>query len=345
MLPIATSIIISFCLIWNLLETTHQIVFTTDNIINITDSTQTDVNQQIGQSTDIDSQISAHAKEYKKRQHYNFPTSSEIDDYKDNIIIERIEPKKDNISESQNRENIKPAIILQNKKPKIVIIIDDIANKKQLDKIISINMNLTPSIFPISPHDTAMIEAVNKLDFFMIHLPLEAKKYADELDTIKVNTNIDAIQSTINRIIQTTPKTKYINNHTGSKFTESKSDMEHLLKVLDMNNITFIDSRTTPNSVLNEIAKEQHRLILYRDIFIDNSLDRDSLNKQLEIGVEIAKTRGYAILIAHPHKETLAAIKQAKNNILSDVDIIYLNELDNILKNANISTYSQAINR
>lgn len=279
--------------------------------------------------------IDFYTKERSKGIDYNKPISSEVSDYQDSI--------KQISNEAKNQRKSKKIYrrILTSQKPKLVIIIDDIANKKQLDDVLNLGLNLTPSIFPTK--NPQMLNAVGKLDFFMVHLPLEAHKYSDELDTIKLNDSKERVENKINEIKQNMPKTAYINNHTGSKYTENKEKTKELLKVLDSHLITFVDSRTTPNTTLNDIAKEQNRLILYRDVFIDNKLDSTSLNAQLKEGVKIAKDRGYAILIAHPHKESLDALKKAKSGILKEVDIIYLNELDSMLKNAKISQYAKKL--
>lgn len=308
-----------------------------DNIVHLDDNNKIEkINNDIKQLEQDVKDIESYTIQYKKRVDYSNPTSSEIADYKDNIIEEVVSTKNDN---TQNKIPYKN--ILKDSKPKIVIIIDDILNTKQLHDIKSIDLKLTPSIFP--SNDNEMIRAVKKLDFFMIHLPLEAKIYTDDLDTIKIGDSTDRIRKKIQDIKLSMPNVEYINNHTGSKFTADKISMKNLLNILDDNKIKFVDSRTTPDTKLNEIAKEQNRLILYRDIFIDNRLDRHSLNQQISNGVKIAKKRGYAILIAHPHKETLKALKTAKDNILKDVDVVYLNELDKILQSANITKYAQRI--
>lgn len=236
--------------------------------------------------------------------------------------------------------------MLDSHKPKVVIIIDDIANTKQLSDIVAIQsagLKLTPSIFPVAQGNTKMLESVANLDFFMVHLPLEALAYKDELDTISIYDSKDRIYQKIANIKRILPNTLYINNHTGSKFTEQRGNMEMLLSVLDSHNISFVDSRTTPNTTLPSIANAQNRLILSRDIFIDNNLDSASLNAQIKEGVKIARDRGYAILIAHPHKETLSALKRAQNGALKEVDVIYLNELDSLLKKSNITQYAQML--
>ncbi|MGX3011291.1 divergent polysaccharide deacetylase family protein [Helicobacter sp. 23-1044] len=309
----------------------------------------------------------SYTTKYFKKRNYERPFSSEAQDYKDSILIERdlaksTDSAKDSAQDSADltsdstkdsaqdsadlTKRKKPKIykkILESPKPKIVIIIDDIANTKQLDALKSVGLKLTPSIFPLKDSNAKMRAALQNLDFFMVHLPLEALAYKDEMDTITLNDSKEKIQATIEQIKRTMPNAKYLNNHTGSKFTANKDKMTLLLSLLDLHNIAFVDSRTTPNTALPAIAQEQNRLILQRDIFIDNALDSASLSAQISEGVKIAKAQGYAILIAHPHKETLNALKVAKNSILKEVEIVYLNELDSALKRAKITKYTTSL--
>lgn len=343
--------------------------------------------------------IDEYTTKYFKKRNYSAPFSSEVRDYQDSILIQKVPKKHKNPKETfakeshidansnnggDSKDSTKSSVkitdskvidsknskdsthnlanlaipqpfkeppkvykkVLDSNKPKVVIIIDDIANIAQLRDIKAFHsdgLKLTPSIFPVDENNTGMLESIAKLEFFMVHLPLEAFAYNDGLDTISIYDSPNRINEKIAQIKQTLPNTLYINNHTGSKFTERKQSVEVLLSVLDSHNISFVDSRTTQNSALPEIAKAQNRLILSRDIFIDNALDSHSLATQINEGVKIAKARGYAILIAHPHKETLNALKIAKNGALREVDVVYLNELDFLLKKSNITRYAQAL--
>lgn len=262
-------------------------------------------------------------KQYRKRGSYeNSTISSESSDYEFN--------------ETKDVQNlIKPIQKkdLNTKKPKIVIIIDDIATKSQLNEVLNTGLKLTPSVFPISNKNKEMKRAVNNLDFFMVHLPLEAKKYKDELDTLSIKDSTNRIREKIEEIKSSLPNVKYINNHTGSKFTEDRNSMDRLLSILEENNIDFLDSKTTTKSAIEEISKSTNKYFLQRDIFIDNELSIESINKQVKNGIEIAKERGYAILIGHPHKQTFKVLKNAKKNILREVDIIYVDELHKLITN------------
>lgn len=309
--------------------------FKTDYIVNIKnkdekkDSKYINIDNEISDIKKRTNDINNYTKQYKERINYDKETiSSEIKDYKNNIINEEVKQQEEIQIYKDNKNNL----INNTQKPKMVIIIDDVASKSQLDEILSIDLKLTPSVFPIPSKNKKMIAAVNRLDFFMVHLPLEAKRYKDELDTIKISDSRIVIENKIKYIKNIFPNVKYINNHTGSKFTEHKESMELLLEVLNKYNINFLDSRTTPKSALEEISKNINKEFLHRDIFVDNVLSQSSLNTQLKNGVKLAKAKGYAILIAHPHKETLRAIKNAKNNILKPVDIVYIDELNKLLQ-------------
>lgn len=282
------------------------------------------------------------------KRNYDTPTSSEAADYEDNLEptppTQKAQPQESTAKPQPQKPRAKGVSrILKDSRPKVVIIIDDIANKHQLDALRAINLRLTPSIFPVAKNNAAMLGALDSLDFFMVHLPLEAKRYSDELDTIKLGEPPSRLERKIAAIKEAMPRARYINNHTGSRFTANKAEMRRLLGVLDAHNLYFVDSRTTPETTLNAIAKEDGRLILSRDIFIDNSLESGALNARLKEGVALAKERGYAILIAHPHKETLKALNLAAEGLLKEVDVVYLNELESLLKNAQITTYTQSI--
>jgi hypothetical protein len=50
------------------------------------------------------------------------------------------------------------------------------------------------------------------------------------------------------------------------------------------------------------------------------------IHKQLAQAVKIAKKKGYAVAIGHPHKITMQALASA-NDILKDVELVYLESI------------------
>ena len=174
----------------------------------------------------------------------------------------------------------------------------------------------------------------------MVHLPLQAINFAqNELEPIAVGTHKDSLREKLMRIKADFPHLKFINNHTGSKFTSSKEDMQNLLEVFDELGLEFIDSVTSTHSASPTIAREQSRLIMQRDIFLDNNAQTQSIAKQIQIAIAKAKQKGYAIAICHPHKETLQALREAD---FSEVELISPSALQNHLYTQNIKLYNRS---
>ncbi len=251
-------------------------------------------------------------------------THSEIADYKEasKVIMPPPPPPKE--------EKPKPVISkpgVSSNKPKLVIIIDDVSFRSHVRAIKSLPFKITPSFFPPNKmHPNTPIYAREFKDY-MVHVPMEAISWnKPELHTLKTTSSYLEIYETINSIKKEFPRVKFINNHTGSKFTSDLPSMKKLFRVLEIENMGFVDSRTTPNSKAL-LAKKSYDIPLYsRNIFIDNEENISYIHNQLKKAVRIAQKRGYAIAIGHPHKVTFQALKSAKN-ILKNVEVVTIDEL------------------
>lgn len=98
------------------------------------------------------------------------------------------------------------------------------------------------------------------------------------------------------------------NNHMGSRFTESASGMSLVMEELRARNLLFLDSRTSPKSVAGQAAHQAAVPFAERNIFLDNEATPAGLQRQLAALDELARKRGQAIAIGHPHDATLAAL-------------------------------------
>jgi polysaccharide deacetylase 2 family uncharacterized protein YibQ len=99
-----------------------------------------------------------------------------------------------------------------------------------------------------------------------------------------------------------------INNHMGSRFTQSRDGMRLVLQELKARGLLFIDSRTIADSVGGKLAAELGVPHADRDVFLDNEQDAAAVDQQLARTEEVARRRGYAIAIGHPHDGTIAAL-------------------------------------
>jgi polysaccharide deacetylase 2 family uncharacterized protein YibQ len=212
--------------------------------------------------------------------------------------------------------------------PKLVIIIDDVTFKYQLDAIKSLPYKVTPSIFPPNRMNFNSYKLARGLKHFLVHLPLEShsKKMNKMYKTIFIDDSYEKVKNRVLEIRKLFPNAKYINNHTGSKFTENYEASKRLYKLLLDNNFTFIDSKTSQRSKIGRISREYNKRYIQCNIFIDNKKDINYTLDRIKDGVQIAKRRGFAVIIGHPHTTTIEALRKAKD-ILKDVEVIYIDEL------------------
>jgi len=247
--------------------------------------------------------------------------SSEILDF-----LNSQKPKK-NIKQTKNNNSAK---LFSYKKPKLVIILDDVSFNYQVKAIKSIPLNITPSFFPPTKVHPYTPVYAKEFKVYMVHVPMQAVNYPHpEPDTMDINWSYIQIKNRINQIKKWFPNAKFINNHTGSKFTANLKEMKKLFKVLKEDDLGFVDSKTTRYSKAKD-AEKIYKIPFYsRDIFLDDRQNIKYIQNQLKKAVEIAKKRGYAIAIGHPHSTTIQALKESQN-ILKNVDVITINRLYNL---------------
>lgn len=243
--------------------------------------------------------------------------------------ITQIDRLKDEINSNQSIKSQynppkKPIV----DRPKLAIIIDDISTFYQAKKIKSLNLNITPSIFPPSANYPNSARVAREFEFYMIHLPLEAMNYqAQEKNTLKVGDSSAKIESEISKIRSNFQNAIYINNHTGSKFTSDYDSLKKLFIAFKKHNMIFIDSYTTKDSKAKILSSEFGNKYLKRDVFIDNTKDEKAIINKLKEAIKIAQKSGFAIAIGHPYEQTFKALKGFKSELESQVDIIFLRDL------------------
>ncbi|MDR0761759.1 MAG: divergent polysaccharide deacetylase family protein [Campylobacteraceae bacterium] len=231
------------------------------------------------------------------------------------------------LANTTDTDNETSALVAPSVKPKLAIIIDDVTFPKQVKKILSIPLNITPSFLPPKLETPFSEKLAKKCEFYMVHLPLEAVNFErPESVTILVSDSYDEILEKLSRFKQQFPRAVYYNNHTGSKFTADLAAMRRLIDAMDELDLIFVDSRTIAQTKAPEIFAKQGRKLLQRDVFLDNEIEEKAIKAQLMVAVNKAKERGFAIAIGHPHDKTLDVIANSLE-VLKDVEVVYLKDL------------------
>nr|WP_314565516.1 divergent polysaccharide deacetylase family protein [uncultured Campylobacter sp.] len=265
----------------------------------------------------------------------NAPQSTEKNEQEK---IEKEKPKKDEKAQfadsqktdkkSSTKTNEVKAAVKAGYKPRLVIIIDDVAYKHQVDAIKSVNLKLTPSFFPATSAHPETPVLARRFSFYMIHLPMQALGgfKGAEIGTLTVNDDYERIAKKLQSIKRDFPDLKYINNHTGSRFTSDAAAMDRMMRAVRDENLIFVDSKTTSPTKVYSAAKKYSMPYIARDVFLDHDGSKAAVRKQLKYAVELAKKRSYAIAIGHPHKNTIEVLQESAK-LLQEVEVVYLKDL------------------
>ena len=216
---------------------------------------------------------------------------------------------------------------VQNKVGKLAIIFDDVSFSGDVKHIKALGYPLTMSFLPPTKRHPNSAKLAAKEPYYMVHLPMEAMNFhSPEKFTLLTTDSRNTIVQRIKQVKQWFPKVKYINNHTGSKFTSDAEAMNKLIFALRLENIGFIDSRTTAQTQVEKVMKRYKMPYYTRDIFLDHEDDVDAIKKQIKKAVNIANKYGQCIAICHPHKATLQALKESKE-VLKGVNLVRIDKL------------------
>ncbi len=191
----------------------------------------------------------------------------------------------------------------------IAIIIDDLGyNLRQGAAMARLPGALTLAVLPHSPNGVALSELGHQHGkLIMLHtpmsnlqqLPLDAGGLTDQMTQQEF---IDTLYQGLDSI----PHIQGVNNHMGSYLTQLPEPMSWLMDTLAREQLFFIDSRTSPDSIAWETARDIELPTQKRDVFLDNERTAEAIGAQFDQLLRIAKRRGSAIAIGHPYPETVA---------------------------------------
>jgi len=192
--------------------------------------------------------------------------------------------------------------------PTIAIIIDDMGNHYvRGEKLINLPYPLTLAFLPKRPYTHILSNhAYEKGKEILLHEPMENEAgLALGLGGLTLDMNAKQIRASFEQSLRSVPHAIGINNHMGSKLTVNWQRMSWLMAQIKKHPVFFVDSRTSGNSVAAKVAASYDIPNLSRDVFLDNELSRKNVRQQFLKLIKIAREKGSAIAIGHPHRVTI----------------------------------------
>ena len=216
------------------------------------------------------------------------------------------------------RHEAGPALLggpVPGKSVQVAIVIDDLGQDlKQAREIVALHAKITVAVMPGLSQSKKIAElAKQNSREVLLHLPMEYRSKNGKPAPGMLRSDMTPMEflTTVSDDVESVPGAVGINNHEGSALTENREAMKFLMAELKARNLMFLDSLTSAKSVAYSTAKEFGLKSGKRDVFLDNdSNNPESIRKQLDELVEIARRTGKAIGIGHPHPVTIIELRK-----------------------------------
>ncbi len=198
-----------------------------------------------------------------------------------------------------------------NSKPLVAIVIDDVGlDRPRSKRAWELPGPLTLSFLPYAKDLREQAKAArahgNEL---MLHLPMEPNGRADPgPNALLVALTDTELRQRVNVALDSFDGYVGVNNHMGSRFTAFRPGMETTLRQFKARGLLFLDSRTTPETVGDQLAQELGVPSVARNVFLDDDESIDAVRRKLAETEAVARRQGFVVAIGHPHEATLQAL-------------------------------------
>ena len=196
--------------------------------------------------------------------------------------------------------------------PVLALIIDDWGYPTlAAEPLIAYPLPLTMAVLPRLDLSQKLSERLYAAGHEVIlHQPMEALDSNLDLGPGGITEGMDSaeVRDLLKENLASLPVAVGLNNHMGSLITADYETMGTVLDVVKELGLFFVDSRTSTNSVVAEVARQVGVPFGVNNFFIDNESDVEKIKAQIRAGLTLAQNRGHAVLIGHVRPATADAL-------------------------------------
>lgn len=200
-------------------------------------------------------------------------------------------------------------------RPRIAVIIDDLGYQFAAGRrALELPGPVAYSVLPQTPYGRRLAQLANAAGReVLLHLPLEAANHEGPPDpgSIMLDMTRGAVRATFASAIETVPFAIGVSSHRGSLLTRHPGHMAWLMaEIREREDLFFIDSYTTHESIALQVAREEGVAATRRDVFLDHEPSAESVAVEFERLKQKARRQGHAVAIGHPFAETLDVLER-----------------------------------
>jgi polysaccharide deacetylase 2 family uncharacterized protein YibQ len=207
--------------------------------------------------------------------------------------------------------------------PRISIIIDDLGYRLDAgQRAIELPGPISFAVLPGAPSaQTLAVMAFESGKEVLLHLPLQAmpNDAVQEPLGINLDMNRQEFSDVFDQALTSVPHAIGVNSHRGSMLTRHPGHMQWLMdEIYARENLFFVDSFTTHESVALKIANETGVDARKRDVFLDPDREPETVAREFERMKQLALKRGSVVAIGHPYTATLELLERELPKLADD---------------------------
>lgn len=197
-------------------------------------------------------------------------------------------------------------------RPRVAIVIDDLGlDRPRTERAIALPAAVTMSFLAYSgdlPHFTE--EARRNGHEMIVHVPMEPVNAKMDMgpNGLATNQTHEEVLRRLDWDLARFDGYVGINNHMGSRFTGDAEAMGWVMQDLKSRGLMFLDSRTIGTSIGAKAAAAAGVPFAERDVFLDDDQSASAVQQRLKEVEAIARRKGTAVAIGHPHDATINAL-------------------------------------
>ncbi len=236
-----------------------------------------------------------------------------------------------------------PLLPARSERGSVALIIDDVGyDIRALRRILSLPVPVAISVLPDSPHAVQAARLAHQSgQTVMLHLPMQPQDPSLKMDAafLVESMSESELQETFRHNLAQVPYVEGVNNHMGSKLTESVRAMQPVMEVCRQKGLFFVDSRTSPDSIAAKTASNAGVRWASRQIFLDHMMTEEAMEHAWNRARRCMSKEKRCIIIAHPRTASVDFLERH----LTKQDAALMVPIQQLLRPGMLNAHERAV--
>lgn len=195
---------------------------------------------------------------------------------------------------------------------RLALVIDDLGRSVgDVDRLRRLGVEWTAAVLPFESRTADVVSALRAIDVeYLCHLPMQPVSANPGPGALRIDMSADELAAATRAALAAVPGAAGVNNHMGSVLSANRVAMVPILGELAASGLFFLDSRTSAASIGYGLALELGLPATQRQVFLDSDRSQAAIARQFVRWLELARSRGTALAIGHPHADTFAVLER-----------------------------------